>query len=929
MRRTAASVSASLASSSMTVKPLVLACAAALFAVGAHAQQPAAPAEKQPAPVAQTEKEKEEAAKKKAAAERAAPKVEAFVVTGIRGSIEKAIQTKQDSDSIVEAITAEDIGKLPDSSIAESIARLPGLAAQRVNGRATEINIRGLSGDFANTLLNGREQVSTGNNRSVEFDQYPSELLSSVLVYKTPHSGLLGQGLSGTIDLQTVRPLAVGKRTMAVNYRDEKNGEGTPFKGNGERFNVSYIDQFFDKKVGIALGYARLSQDVTKARSETYDENATFNLNGTNITHNQGFKYFIDATDEVRKGTMGVLEFKPNNDLHMVLDVFYSEFDKEIVKRGLEIQVNDSWKECCANFAYQVPRLVNPVVQNGRLISGTWENVNPLSRHIWEPRQDELESYGLNTKYKMADRWTGIVDLSYSKAKSKEQIIEMEAGQYDTTNNRPLPERVTVGNYNQITSLQYDRNNPSTLRLTDPESWGQNGYDKIITTDDKIKALRLAAQYDLEMDFFSKVEFGVNFNERDKSKGAAENFLRLPGGSSSGGALPSGTGGLALPGGLTTISFNPSSVYPSSYNLVPNVNGDILRKGWTVNEEITTWFAKGQISGELFGVPVRGNAGLQVVKSDQKSTAPAVDNTNQGQFVFRTDGKSYTDVLPSVNLVFDLPNQQIVRLGVGRQMARPRMDQLSAFTRSEVNNQLRWTGSGGNPKLDPFRANAFDVSYEKYFGTKGYISAAAFYKDLKSYILEIKNPVYDFTGLPNLSGRVPVSNLGEFTQPINGKGGSVSGVELAASVPLSMITPVLDGFGVVASYSDTESKIKPFGDGDVRPLPGLSRRVSTLTAYYEKYGFSFRVAARDRSPFIAEIEGFGADREFKYARGEMVTDLQLGYDFKDGWLKGLSLLLQVNNLKNEPYVEYDSGSGRDTKIDEYGRTILFGLTYKF
>jgi outer membrane receptor protein involved in Fe transport len=142
MRRTAAAVSASMASSSMTVKPLVLACAAALFAVGAHAQQPAPPAEKPPAATAQTEKEKEEAAKKKAAADRAAPKVEAFVVTGIRGSIEKAIQTKQDSDSIVEAITAEDIGKLPDSSIAESIARLPGLAAQRVNGRATEINIR-------------------------------------------------------------------------------------------------------------------------------------------------------------------------------------------------------------------------------------------------------------------------------------------------------------------------------------------------------------------------------------------------------------------------------------------------------------------------------------------------------------------------------------------------------------------------------------------------------------------------------------------------------------------------------------------------------------------------------------------------------------------------------------------------------------------
>ena len=108
--------------------------------------------------------------------------LEEIVVTGIRAGIESAIAVKQEASSIVEAISAEDIGKLPDASIAESISRLPGLAAQRVGGRAQVISVRGLSPDFATTLLNGREQVSTGDNRSVEFDQYPSELISSVLV---------------------------------------------------------------------------------------------------------------------------------------------------------------------------------------------------------------------------------------------------------------------------------------------------------------------------------------------------------------------------------------------------------------------------------------------------------------------------------------------------------------------------------------------------------------------------------------------------------------------------------------------------------------------------------------------------------------------------------------------------------------------------
>ncbi len=867
----------------------------------------------------------------------ASTETQTVTVKGIRKGIEDAINVKKNSDSIVEAVSAEDIGKLPDSSIAESIARLPGLAAQRVGGRATEINIRGLSGDFANTTLNGREQVSTGNNRSVEFDQYPSELLSSVLVYKTPDASLMGQGLSGTIDLQTVRPLNFGERVLSVNVRGEKNGQGTPFTGSGNRFNISYIDQFANRTVGLALGYSRLSQDVRKTRNETYDTSKTGKLNSTTgvldddkgdkaFTFNQGFKYFVDDTKETRDGAMAVLEFRPNKELTSVVDVFYSKFDKEVTKRGLEIQVSDTWKGTGSPY---YPTLTDATFSGDRLISGKWGNVNPLSRTIWEPRKDELQSLGWNTKWKFADKWQATADLSYSSAKSTERITEMEAGQYDTANNRPLGETVTVSNYNQVTGLQYDRSNLGTMRLTDPESWGQNGYDKTITTDDKIQAIRLSAQRDLE-GWFSRINFGVNLTERDKTKGASESKLQLNGKTNGafGAPLPAGSSVLALPGtNLSTVSFDPN-IANSAYKYEPNVNGDILRKGWTVNEKVTTLFAKADVDAQLGSIPVRGNVGVQIVGSDQSSTAPVVDNTNQGQYIFRTAGKTYTDVLPTVNLIFDVAKDQVVRAGLGRQMSRARMDQLSAFSRSEVTESKEWSGSGGNPYLDPFRATAVDVSYERYFGTKGYVSVAGFYKNLQSYIFDFTNTQFDFTGFPNLSDREPTSNIGKFTQPINGKGGTISGIELAASVPLNMLTPVLDGFGVMASYSDTSSKIRPFGDGDVRPLPGLSRRVATLTAYYEKHGFQARVASRNRSKFIAEIEGFGADREYKYADAETVTDLQLGYEIQTGPAKGLNFLLQVNNVTNEPYRELDV-NGSETKLDKYGRTMLFGVTYKF
>src|SRR5262245_39470036 len=187
--------------------------------------------------------------------------VETVIVTGIRHGIEDAIEIKRDSSSIVEAVSAEDIGKLPDTSIAESISRLPGLTSQRAEGRASAVSLRGTDPGFTTALLNGREQVSTGDNRSIEFDQYPSELLSSVVVYKTPDSALVGQGLAGTIDLRTTRPLDYSRSATVLNFRAEQNSQndlGADSTDNGYRASFSYINQFIDNPLGVPFDFARL-----------------------------------------------------------------------------------------------------------------------------------------------------------------------------------------------------------------------------------------------------------------------------------------------------------------------------------------------------------------------------------------------------------------------------------------------------------------------------------------------------------------------------------------------------------------------------------------------------------------------------------------------------------------------------------------------
>ena len=152
-----------------------------------------------------------------------------IIVTGIRGSIRSSVNQKKNNSSIVEVITAEDIGKLPDASIAESLSRLPGLTTQRFDGRSSKLSVRGLAPDFTTTTLNGREMVSSDNNRAVEFDQFPSELLSGAVVYKTPDASLTSQAIGGTVDLLTMRPLNQPGRTVAVSLQCRGKGVANAF----------------------------------------------------------------------------------------------------------------------------------------------------------------------------------------------------------------------------------------------------------------------------------------------------------------------------------------------------------------------------------------------------------------------------------------------------------------------------------------------------------------------------------------------------------------------------------------------------------------------------------------------------------------------------------------------------------------------------
>lgn len=878
--------------------------------------------------------------------------IETVEVTGIRHAIQSAIEEKKNSGSIVEAITAEDIGKLPDTSIAESISRLPGLTSQRANGRASAISLRGTDPAFTTALLNGREQVSTGDNRSVEFDQYPSELLSSVVVYKTPDAQLVGQGLAGTIDLRTQRPLDYGKRAIVLNLRGERNSNnnlGATATDEGYRASFSYIDQFADNKFGITFGFAHLDQPLATQGVGAYEpwhpnDPAAHATIPAGVYVTDGMKVRTDMGTNVRDGVMAALQFKPSDSFESILDLYYTKSTETDDARSLE------WN--LGNYP-AVTAYSNLVIRDNTLVGATVANVRPLVRNFQFITDDKIYAAGWNNKLKTGD-WTWTADVSYSQAK-RDQFQPETNAQFGTcaASNDPacldiVQFQFSGGQGMPDASLTRDYADPAQIAFG-PTIYGA-GYVKKPHVKDELTSVRLDGAYSFDS-WIDSLAFGINYADRSKDKTSPESGLNtlLPGAVFIDDQYLYAPTELTYAGTGNALAWSVPGVLGAYYQPIvygdPNTLHYLVGKFWTVNEKVTTGYVRGNLNYDMSSsVTLKGNIGVQVVNTDQSSDAQFLDTGTNTIQPF-TDGRKYTDVLPNFNLAFVFPDDQALRVGIAREIARARMDQLKASTEMGCGSGTGVCGGdSGNPLLSPWRADAYDLSYEKYFSKGGYFSAAVFTKKLKSYIYPLTDANHDFTDfiatLPPgyFAPGVVVDPTGNLTQPVNGNGGNIKGAELSVSLPGAMFSDALEGFGTILSISQTDSGIRiidPPGTGTTSgtgfgeiPLPGLSKTVWNATLYYEDHGFSARVATRARSKYIGEITNFANDRAFRYVKGDQITDMQLGYEFSSGHMDGLSLLLQVNNLTNAPYVAYAVSESRVIDYQSYGRQYLFGFNYK-
>ena len=713
----------------------------------------------------------------------AADDVEVISVQGIRGSLIRAQAVKMDNASIVEAISAEDIGKLPDSSIAESLARLPGMSGERVGGRTSGISVRGFKEDFTGTSLNGRELIGIGDNRGVEYDLYPSEIMTGATIYKTTDASLMVQGIGGTVDLQTVRPLRA-QETLTINGNYEISGseaDNPEFDNKGHRLSLSFVEKFADDTIGLAVALATTESPNNQRKYGVWG----YNANDDGVFLPSGLDTQAISSVLKRDTISAVLQFEPNDSLDIVVDALDISYSDSGVIRGFIEPFN------AAN-----------VTGSGTSSTGTQVGANPVLRTDPAQKDGDLQVFGLNVRYHLDDNWSMELDAAKSKSSKRDLRGESYAGLarsgaldsngFGSRNFEMSPDGVFFTGSSGLDAFA----DATALQLTGPQVWGgglanladqftsseltangdqysylnaQDGFLNYADFSEELTTVRLEAVGLLEGDVFTQVTFGVNYSDRYKDK-ENKGFFATASSYPFSESIPSqylynGLADLTWAGLGYVVAYDGFAPYNDgeyTLNDAGLLEPDRLGDTYIVEEEVTTLYVKADFSTEIGDFPVMGNIGVQYVQTDQSSSGytgvvgsnfAVCDADNNGQIdadCSTSVSTDYSHVLPSLNVSIEVADSKFVRFAANKTISRARIDQMKAsgFVKFDQNIDLiaipntqadvanygsPWSKFAGNPLLKPLEANNFDLSFENYFEDEGYVSAALFYKDLVNW----------------------------------------------------------------------------------------------------------------------------------------------------------------------------------------------------
>jgi iron complex outermembrane recepter protein len=909
-----------------------------------------------------------------------------IVVTGYRSSLEQALKIKEDMSAEADTILAEDIGKFPDQNLAESLQRIPGVAITREQGEGREITVRGLGPQFTRVRVNGMETLTTtggpdneggvNRTRAFDFNIFSSDLFNSLTVRKTSESDVDEGSLGATVDLTTAHPLDYRHFVFITqakgNYNDLSGTVGPQISGL-----ISNV--FDDGKFGALASVSWSKRDYLDDGASTvrWDEAQVLktgtspfgaspygfaSVGGTPCTGTAAtlpavcqaadsalhprfprYDYFQDG--ENRFGMTGSLQWRPNDANLLSLDVLHSYYAETRQEQYLEAPGLSGQGKCTNPVGTVsvgcISVLSDTIDGAGVMTAGTFSGVDTRVEDRFDSMHTNFTQITLNGNHDLNARW------------SLDELIGYSQSRYNN------PQQTTLGwdQYNQTVSYDFSSRIPAlnfgseNVGATGPWVLTEVRERPQSTTND-FRNVELNVHFtpNETVNFVGGVQYKqYNFDttslrlvngETVTSTNAYKGLQAVPIGSYAQTVDFGSSSGISVPPGSTASWATPSvllaenalGIYSNGSLFAVSDKGD-LGNNVSVRERDYGAYLQMDWDTHLLERELRGNLGVRVVRTNQWSQGYS------STLLPITASRDYNDVLPALNLVWSLRPDLLLRFAASRDMSRPNLTDVAASTSVTVSG-TQFNVKSGNPSIDPFLANAYDLSLEWYPSPGTLVSVAPFRKDVLSFSSsETINTVFHGNpfGVPDsLAIQACGSTPGcgpdatwAFSVPVNSPGGEVNGVELNYEQPFRFLPGFLRNTGAQLNYTYVTSTVKYLAGANTYvtgELEGLSKNTAGATLYYEDPKWSIRVSGAYRSAYLIRVPGQETGTDADGYDATFNLDASLQYNLT----RQFRLTLEGVNLTDQYENEFDDTSRNLMYYyHNQGREILFGVRYQY
>ncbi|KQV56471.1 TonB-dependent receptor [Pelomonas sp. Root1217] len=858
------------------------------------------------------------AAQAQEAAATAPAQLEQVVVTGIRASLQTAATIKKNASAVVDAVSAEDVGKLPDSDVGQALGRIPGVSVGRAFGQGSSVSIRGSDPQMTYTTLNGQTVASTGwydqmdIDRSFNYSLLPAEMIGGMEVYKSSQANLTEGGIGGTVIVKTRKPLDLDANTVFVSTHYGRSTFSDPEKEVSGLYSWRTPSRSFGVLVAAGLSKGNYIRNGVESDSRWNSDVAPTTF----------------VTERKRTSLNVALQARPIEGMELGLNVLKMKLDADS-SNASDYLMHDA---NCDQRNTAVSSAFNP---NGMCLHSTTTAANPLPHkffQVWARGASmDSDSVVADAHYKLAN---GKLDLVVGNTKAtggtsittnyQTAAFDGAAGPFMRPNWQGTID--ATGHQIQINPANNQSWGVSALPAQmSPETWATSaGPNK-----DKEKFAQLDATFHLDWGVISAFKTGVRFADHTFEKRSFRPIWNS-----------------TIAPVATTSLFN-GSVDAASWTIPRADIGAMLNN---TRKNISGWAEDRSGYGELneknrsaYGMfefdteGLRGNFGLRYISTKITSTGYKFDGTtpadqysgNQNWAkTTAVSGAQYNDVLPSLNLAFDLSKDLVLRATASQAITRPNFANMFGVTVSGYNddrpNNETWTV--GNVGLKPMKSSQADFGVEYYYGKGNLLSATFFVKDISNFVVA-KALANQKVGLVDPLTKVDNWTVQSFE---NAGGGRIRGVELQANHGFG------NGFGVIGNYTFTEGNAPASSYIDqLAVFTQASKHNLNLVGYYESASYFGRLAYNWRSKYMIREGAYWYGNRMHDAYGTL--DLSLGWNINK-WLK---LSFDAVNLTKEDDVQYGPAAASNTAIKDPLRagfpawsfkgetTYKLGLTAKF